>query len=84
MTSELLTDVRTQNSATCPGSWANIADFSVSGKTVQGTDSVVILMFSLQLNPAGDNCADFRFTVNGTPVGPILSAFSDGSSNDEV
>lgn len=84
MPAAILTEVRNQNPATCPGSWANIADFSVSSITVQATNSVVLLMFQLQLDPAGDNCAEFRFTVNGTPVGPVCTAFSDGSSNDEA
>ena len=84
MASTLLADIRNQNSATCPASWDNIADFSVTGKTVQGTNSVVILMFSLQLNPAADNGAEFRFTVNGTPVGPVLTAFSDNATNEEA
>ncbi len=84
MPSEILTEVRNQNSATCPGSWANIADFSATGKTVAGTDSVVLFFFSLQLDPAGDNCAEFRFYVNGSPVGPICTAFSDSSSNQEA
>ena len=84
MGSEILTEVRNQNPATCSGSWTNIADFSATGETVQGTNSVVLFFFSMQLDPAADNCAEFRFYVNGSPVGPICTAFSDSSSNQEA
>lgn len=85
MASEILVNVNVVSPASSTGSWANITDMSVTNITVQATNSVLILMFQAQLNPASDNAADFRFYVNGSEVGsPIGSAFSDSPTNTEA
>lgn len=85
MGSEILANINISSSASSTGSWANITGMSVSGITVQGTNSVLILMFQAQIAAASDNDARFRFYVNGSEVGsPIGSAFSDNASGTDT
>jgi len=85
MGSDILVDINVTSGASSTGSWADITDLSASSITVQGTNSVVLLMFDMQTNPAGDNTAEFRFTVNGSATGsPVLTAFSDSATGDDA
>ncbi len=85
MGTNILANINVVSSATCPASWADITDMSISGVTVQGTNSVLILMAQVQLDPATDNTAEFRFTVNGSATNsPVITAFSDTSTNEEA
>ena len=85
MASNILVNINEVTPASSSGSWANITDMSVTGITVQGTNSVLLLMAQVQLDPAGDNVAEFRFYVNGSETGsPVITAFSDSSSNEEA
>lgn len=85
MGSNILANINVASPATCTGSWANVTDMSIGSVTVQSTSSVLILMAQVQLDPAGDNCAEFRFTVNGSPTNsPIGTAFSDTTTNEEA
>lgn len=85
MTSNILVNINEVTPASSSGSWANITDMAASGITVQGTNSVLLLMAQVQLNPAGDNTAEFRFYVNGSEVNsPVITAFSDTATNEEA
>ncbi len=85
MVSNILVNINVATPASSSGSWANITDMAVSGITVQGTNSVLLLMAQVQLDPATDNTAEFRFYVNGSETNsPVITAFSDGSSNEEA
>lgn len=85
MTSNLLVNINVSSPASSSGSWANITDMSIGSITVQGTNSVLLLMFQMQTDPAGDNTAEFRFYVNGSAVNsPILTAFSDAASGSDA
>ncbi|MCK5602991.1 hypothetical protein KAR91_14000, partial [Candidatus Pacearchaeota archaeon] len=84
MGANILANINVKTAASCPGSWATMTDMSISSVTVEGTNSVVILMAQVQIDPAGDNTTEFRFSVNGSPTNsPIGMAFSDGSTNEE-
>lgn len=85
MGSNILVNINIASASQCPASWANITGMSATGITVQGTNSVLILMFQAQIVAAGDNTADFRFYVNGSSTGsPIGSAFSDAASGTDT
>lgn len=85
MTTNILVNINEVTPASSSGSWANITDMSVSGITVQGTNSVLLLMAQVQLDPAGDNTAEFRFYVNGSETNsPVITAFSDTATNEEA
>lgn len=85
MVSNILANVNVVSPASSIGSWANITDMAVSSITVQGTNSVLLLMAQVQLDPAGDNTADFRFYVNGSETdSPVITAFSDTATNEEA
>lgn len=85
MTTNILTNINVVSPASSSGSWANITGMSVSSITVQGTNSVLLLMFNMQIDPAGDNTPEFRFYVNGSAVGsPNITAFSDAASGDDA
>lgn len=77
----LLTDLTLTSAHTFTGSFADITGMSDS-VTIAGPSSVVILMTSNI--PAkvdgGDACIEYRFTVDGSPVGPELSALHDTNS----
>ena len=77
----LLTDLTLTSAHTVGASFADIAGMSDT-VTIAGTGSVVILLMSL--NPelgSADECAEYRFTHDGSRVGPEVSAFID--STDE-
>ncbi len=85
MGSRILANINVISAATATGSWANVTDMSISSVTIGATGNVVLLMAQMQLDPAGDNCAEFRFTVNGSPTNsPIGTAFSDTTTNEEA
>lgn len=78
----LLTDLVLTSDDTFGGTFADILGMSDTVSIV-GTSSVVILMTSnVPANKvdAGDVCPEYRFTVDGSPVGPELSAFHDTDS----
>ncbi len=81
--SNLLTDIVLTSSDTFGGTFADITGMSDT-VAIAGTGSVVILMTSnipvLSGGGGGDACAEYRFTVDGSPVGPELSASADTSS----
>lgn len=85
MTSEILTNINISSAASSTPTWANITGMSVTGITVQGTNSVLLLMFNMQIDPVSDNTPEFRFYVNGSAVGsPNITAFSDATSGDDA
>lgn len=85
MPSNILANINVVSTATCPASWADITDMSIGSVTVQGTNSVLILMFQAQIARGTDHSAEFRFYVNGSPTGsPILTAFSDHATDYDV
>jgi len=66
MPSEILVDLTTASaSGNAPGSWGTVSGLSASDITVQGTDSVLLIMMSIQLNAETDHTAEFRLLVNG-------------------
>jgi len=85
MGANILANINVATSATCPGSWATMTDMSISSVTVAGTNSVVIIMAQVQIDPAGDCTAEFRLSVNGSATNsPIGTAFSDTATNEEA
>lgn len=85
MTTNILANINVNSAAACEVGWANITDMAVSGITVQGTDSVLLLMFQAQINPATDQCCEFQFYVNGSSTGsPVTTAWTDTASGDEA
>ena len=73
----LLIDKGLNTAYTVTGSWDDITDMSQS-VTIAGTGSVVILMMSLQPQLTDDDeCAFYRFTHDGNPVGPVLSSWAE-------
>lgn len=78
MTTNLLTTIDLTSAGTGTGSWADVPGMTTS-PDIAGTGSVVILVAQLQIITAAlDLTADFRFTVDGSPVGPVMPAFADG------
>ena len=73
----LLIDKTLTSAFTVPAAWGDVTDMS-EVVTIVGTDSMVILMMSL--NPEmveTDACAEYRFTHDGAQVGPALSCTMD-------
>jgi len=84
MGSDILVDITVSTASTSTGTWADITGLSASSITVQGTSSVVLLMFQMTIDPAADATAEFRFTVNGSATGsPVITAFTDNAANEE-
>lgn len=83
--SEILVNIAKVSPASSSGSWATITDMSIGSITVQSTSSVLLLMFQMQIDPATDSCAEFRFYVNGSEVGsPVLTGWADNAGGDEA
>lgn len=82
MASNILVDISTVfGSGNAPGTWGDVANLSASGITVQGTNSVLLLIFTLQQTTRADNTAEYRFTVNGSPTGsPVLTQWCDNAN----
>jgi len=79
----LLVDIKSSASGSAPSSWGTVPGLSATGITVQGTNSVLLLIAHVQIDDVGDETAEFRFKVNGSVVGsPILTAFADSSSGE--
>lgn len=79
MASNILVDiVNSDPSGNAPGTWTDINALSIGSITVQGTNSVLLLIFTLQQTTRTDNTAEYRFTVNGSPTGsPVLTQWCD-------
>ncbi len=71
----LLTDVILTSAHVFGGTFADITGMS-SVVSIAGPDSVVIMMASLvpRENVAGKICVEYRFTVDGSPVGGELAS----------
>ena len=82
MASNILVDITSvASSGNAPGSWADINALAASDITVQGTNSVLLLIFTLQQTTRTDNCAEYRFTVNGSSTGsPVLTQWTDNTN----
>ncbi len=82
MASNILVDITSQApSGNAPGTWADINALSIGSITVQGTNSVLLLIFTLQQTTRTDNTAEYRFTVNGSSTGsPVLTQWSDSTN----
>lgn len=79
----LLIDLTLVTADTFGGTFADIAGMAPAAVPVAGPNSVVILMTSNVPAPQDtgeDACAEYRFTVDGSPVGPELSALNDTPS----
>ncbi len=85
MVTNILANINIASTSTSTGTWATMTGMNVSSITVQGTNSVLILIAQVQIDPATDNAAEFRFNVNGsTTNSPVIMAFSDTSTNEEA
>lgn len=85
MGTNILANINIASTASSTGSWATITGLSVSSITVQGTNSVLLLMFQMSLDPSGDNSAEFRLVVNGSGTNsPVLIGGSDSGTNSEI
>lgn len=81
----ILANINIASGASSTGSWATMTGMSVSSVTVQATSSVLLLMVQVQVDPAGDASAEFRFNVNSsTANSPVLIARCDSGSNQEA
>ncbi len=80
---KLLTDLILTSANVFGGAFADITGMSDT-VSIKDADSVVILMTSNvpAENVAADLCVEYRFTVDGSPVGGELSSFLDAP--DEV
>lgn len=79
----LLVDITSTTSGSSPGTWGTVPDLSASNITVQGTNSVLLLIAQVQIAAATDNTAEFRFTVNGSATGsPVITCFSDATNGE--
>jgi hypothetical protein len=84
MTVNLLADLQVTDSGVAPTSWAAVPACSVTSQTVQGTDSVLLLVGTVTLDNQSDRSAEFRFSVNGSPTGsPVQTAFVDSGTEGE-
>lgn len=85
MTANILADIESVTGGTAPASFGTVPDCSVTGQTVQGTDSVLLLIGTVTIAEAADDTAEFRFSVNGSPTGsPIGKAFTDAATAGET
>ena len=78
----LLTDILTTAAYTVTGSFATITGMTDT-VSIDGPGSVILIQAALtpDSSGSGDECAEYRLTVDGSPVGPVLSAFSDDIDN---
>jgi hypothetical protein len=80
----LLVNISTNPSGTAPASWGAISGLSASGITVQATNSVLLLIATVPLNPSTTDCTvQFRFVVNGTATNsPVNHAWMDTTNGE--
>ena len=78
--SVLLVDIEVSTTYAVTATWADITSFAPAAVTVAGTGSVILLMMSLNIDDVGDECAEFRFTHDGSFVGYEQSAFADATN----
>ncbi len=79
MSTNLLVDVDQTGEVLAEAAWADLSGMTGS-PTVQGTGSVCLLICHMTIEDAtGDECMDVRMLVDGSPVGPVMSCFSDAS-----
>jgi hypothetical protein len=82
MAFNLLTDVTLSpplSTQSVTGSWATITGLSDT-KNVASASSVLILIGTMQMEMTStDECAGYRLTVDGTPVGGQLIKFADAA-----
>lgn len=77
MTTNLLATIDLTSAGTGTGSWAVVPGMTAT-VDIAGIDSVVVMSAQIQmLSESADTTGDFRFTVDGSPVGPVVPAFTD-------
>ena len=76
MATNILTDITSTTTDTFTGSFTDIDELS-HAPTVAGTASVCLMIAQVPFDLIGDETAEVRFTVDGSPVGPTLTAFQD-------
>ena len=75
----LLTDLSLTSAYTVTGSFAVITGMTTT-VTIAGTGSVVLLAMTLNPELVSDECAEYRFTHDGSRVGPVVSSFVDATN----
>jgi len=81
MAVNILANIEDTTSGNSSGSWTNVPGLSVTGKTVQGTGSVVLIVASIAIIEEADSTAQYRIMVNGSATAsPVITAFSDDTN----
>ncbi len=81
----LLVNITSTSGGSAPGTWGTVPGLSASSITVQGTNSVLLLLGTVTQAEASDDSAEFRFSVNGDATGsPVVKSFTDSSTAGEV
>lgn len=76
----LLADIELTSAHTLTGSFADITGMTAT-VAIAGTGSVVLLLMSLNGDASDNNdeTGEYRFTVDGSPVGAVITSFKDGT-----
>ncbi len=86
MSVNILADIRdSSSSGDSSGTWTMFPGLREQDVTVQGTNSVLLIIGTAQPLAETDSTAEYRLTINGTGVtSPIITCFSDSPTGEEV
>ncbi len=86
MATNILADIRNSaSSGDSGGSWGTVPGLSATGLTVQGTNSVLLILASIAQLPETDSSAEYRLNIDGTTsISPVLTTFADNATGSET